>query len=157
MKEFFRNVSPVRAIKDLWQILGAPSEFRLRSLALALLVTGGIFSVMWQQGGRGLPRPPEVIYFESWRADRSDAEIMAGNIAATKKARAEAAEEQARAEDVRKMYKAVGAATGLDTEAMDRQAKAEHAAQARAEEARTKALLDRLVVKPAAAPSPKAP
>lgn len=157
MREFFRNVSPVRAVKDLWQILGAPSEFRLRSLALAVLVTLGIFSVMWQQGGRGLPRPPEVIYFESWRADRTDAEIMAGNIEATKKARAEAAAEQARAEDVRKMYKAVGAATGLDTEAMDRQAKAERAAQARAEEARTKALLDRLVVKPAAAPSPKAP
>jgi hypothetical protein len=160
MKEFFRNVSPVRALKDLWQILGAPSEFRYRSLALAILVTGGIFSVMWQQGGRGLPRPPEVIYFESWRADRSDAEIIAGNIAATKKARAEAAEEQARAEDVRKMYKAVGAATGLDTEAMDRQGKAEREAQARAEEARNKALLDRLAVKPAAtaaAPTPKAP
>ncbi len=160
MKEFFRNVSPVRALKDLWQILGAPSEFRYRSLALAILVTGGIFSVMWQQGGRGLPRPPEVIYFESWRADRSDAEIIAGNIAATKKARAEAAEEQARAEDVRKMYKAVGAATGLDTEAMDRQGKAEREAQARAEEARNKALLDRLAVKPAAtaaATTPKAP
>jgi hypothetical protein len=157
MKEFFRNVSPVRAIKDLWQILGAPSEFRLRSLALAMLVTGGIFSVMWQQGGRGLPRPPEVIYFESWRADRSDAEIMAGNIEATKKARAEAAEEQAHAEDVRKMYKAVGAATGLDTEAMDRQAKVEREAEARATEARNKALLDRLVVKPTASAAPKAP
>ena len=149
MKEFFRNVAPVRALKDLWQILGAPSEFRLRSLALAMLVTGGIFSVMWQQGGRGLPRPPEVIYFESWRADRSDAEIIAGNVAATKKARAEAAEEQARAEDVRKMYKAVGAATGLDTEAMDRQAKVEREAADRAVQARNKALLDRLVEKPA--------
>ena len=149
MKEFFRNVAPVRALKDLWQILGAPSEFRLRSLALAMLATGGIFSVMWQQGGRGLPRPPEVIYFESWRADRSDAEIIAGNVAATKKARAEAAEEQARAEDVRKMYKAVGAATGLDTEAMDRQAKVEREAADRAVQARNKALLDRLVEKPA--------
>lgn len=157
MKEFFRNVSPVRAVKDLWQILGAPSEFRFRSLALAILVTGGIFSVMWQQGGRGLPRPPEVIYFESWRADRTDAEIIAGNIEATKKARAEAAEEAARAEDVRKMYKAVGAATGLDTEAMDRQGRAEREAQARAEEARNKALLDRLVVKPGSAPAAKAP
>lgn len=157
MKEFFRNVSPVRALRDLWQILGAPSEFRLRSLVLAMLVTGGIFSVMWQQGGRGLPRPPQVIYFESWRADRSDAEIIAGNIEATKKARAEAAEEQARAEDVRKMYKAVGAATGLDTEAMDQQGKAEREAQARAEEARNKALLERLAVKPTAGATPKAP
>ncbi len=157
MKEFFRNVSPVRAIKDFWQILGAPSEFRFRSLALALLVSGGIFSVMWQQGGRGLPRPPEVIYFESWRADRTDAEIIAGNIEATKKARAEAAEEEARAEDVRKMYKAVGAATGLDTEAMDRQGRAEREAAARAAEARNKAILERSLDKPATTPSSKAP
>lgn len=153
MKEFFRNVSPVRAFKDIWQILGAPSEYRLRSLALAVLVTLGIFSVMWQQGGRGLPRPPEVIYFESWRADRTDAEIMAGNIEATKKARAEAAAEQARADDVRKMYKVVGAATGLDTEAMDRKARAEREAEARAAEARNKALLDRLLVKPSSSAS----
>lgn len=156
MKEFLRNVSPVRAFKDLWQIMGAPSEFRLRALVLALLVTGGIFSVMWQQGGRGLPRPPQVIFFESWRADRSDAEIIAGNIEATKRARAEEAEEQARAEDVRKMYKAVGAATGLDTEAMDRQAKADREAAANAAEARNKALLDRLAVKPAGEPAPAA-
>ncbi len=156
MKEFLRNVSPLRALRDLWQIVGAPSEFRLRSLGLALLVTGGIFSVMWQQGGRGLPRPPQVIFFESWRADRSDAEIIAGNIEATKRARAEAAEEQARAEDVRKMYKAVGAATGLDTEAMDRQAKADREAAANAAEARNKALLDRLAVKPAGEPAPAA-
>jgi hypothetical protein len=150
MKEFFRNVSPLGAIKDLWQIMGAPSEYRLRALVLSMLVTGGLFSVMWQQGGRGLPRPPEVIFFESWRADRSDAEIIAGNIAATKRARAEAAAEEARAEDVRKMYKAVGAATGLDTEAMDRQAKAERVAAARAAEARDKALLEKLAVKPVA-------
>lgn len=157
MKEFFRNVSPVRAVKDLWQILGAPSEFRFRSLALALAVTFGIFSVMWQQGGRGLPRPPEVIYFESWRADRSDAEIIAGNIEATKKARAEAAAEEARAEDVRKMYKAVGAATGLDTEAMDRQGRAEREAAKRAADARNKAILEQSLVKPVATPSAKTP
>ncbi|MEI6642466.1 MAG: hypothetical protein WCL10_10545 [Novosphingobium sp.] len=157
MKEFFSNVSPLRAIKDLWQILGAPSEFRMRSLALAVLVTGAIFSVMWQQGGRALPRPPEVIFFESWRADRSDAEIIAGNIAATKRARAEAAAEEAHAEEVRRMYKAVGAATGLDTEAMDRQAKVEREAAARADEARRKALLDKYLEKPTPAASPKAP
>ena len=150
MKEFFRNVSPVRAIKDLWQVLGAPTEYRWRGLAFAVLVTSFIFSIMWQQGGRALPRPPEVIYFESWRANRSDAEIIAGNIEATRRAKAEAAAEEARADDVRAMYKAVGAATGLDTEAMDRQARAEREAEARAAAARNKALLDQLAVKPAA-------
>ena len=152
MKGFFRNVSPLRAVQDLWQLLGAPNEYRTRSLLMAASITGGIFYVMVQQEGRGLPRPPTVILFESWRADRSDKEIIAGNIAATKQARAEAAEEEARAEDVRQMYKAVGAATGLDTKTMYEQGKAEREAEARAQAARNKALLDRLGVSATAKP-----
>jgi hypothetical protein len=148
MKNFLRNVSPLRAAKDLWQVLGAPSEFRGRSLLLAVAVTGSLFAIMWQQGGRGLPRPPEVIYFESWRADRSDAEIIAGNIAASKRAKAEAAAEEARAEDRRQMYKAVGAATGLDAQRMYEKGKAEREAATRAAEVRNKALLEKLATQP---------
>ncbi len=161
MKAFFRNVSPRRAVLDLWQVLGAPSEFRLPALALATMVTGGIFFVMVHQEGRALPPPPKIIYFESWRADRSDKDIIAGNIAAARKARAEAAEEERRAEDMRQMYKAVGAATGLDTQTMYKQGKAEREAEAKAQAAHDQALLDRYLQKgtkpiadPAAAPSP---
>lgn len=154
MKDFFRNVSPRRAIVDLWQFVGAPREFRWPGLALAACVTGGIFVLMINQGWRGMPRRPEVIYIQSWRADRSDAEIIAGNIEATRKARAEAAEEERRAEDIRRMYKAVGAATGLDTQKMYDEGKAEREAERKAEEARNKALLDRyLEKKPGAASS----
>lgn len=152
MKGFIRNIAPLRAVKELWQLLGSPSEYRVRSLLLAMAVTGGIFAVMWQQGGRGLPRPPEVIYFESWAADRSDAEIIAGNIAASKRAKEEAAAEEARAEDVRQMYKAVGAATGLDAQAMYEKGKAERAAEALATEARRKALLEKTAAPSAAKP-----
>ena len=155
MKGFFRDVSPLRAVKELWQLLGAPTEYRTRSLLLAASVTGGMFYLLLHQEWRGLPRPPTVIYFESWRADRSDKEIIAGNIEATKRARAEAADEEARAEDVRQMYKAVGAATGLDTQRMYEQGKAEREAEARAADARNKALLKGLA-KPSTA-TPAAP
>ncbi|MGL1627100.1 hypothetical protein ACSTID_23855, partial [Vibrio parahaemolyticus] len=90
-----------------------------------------------------LPPPPKVVYFESWRADRSDKEIIAGNIAAATKAREEAAEEERHAENIRQMYKAVGAATGLDTETMYKNGNAERKAEAEAEQKRNKALLDR--------------
>ena len=63
MKEFFRNVSPVRAIKDLWQILGAPTEYRWRGLAFAVLAPGGIFSVLGEPVGRGLPPTPGMNSF----------------------------------------------------------------------------------------------
>ena len=102
MKAFLRNVSPRRAVVDLWNVLGAPSEFRGRALLMAALVTGGIFYLMTLQEGRGLPKPPTIIYFESWRADRSDKEIIAGNIAAQKKGDEEEAAEEQRAEDVRR-------------------------------------------------------
>lgn len=148
MKGFFSNVSPRRALLDLWQVLGAPSEYRMRALLLAACVTGGIFYLMAQQEGRGLPRPPKVIYFESWRADRSDKEIIAGNIAAQKKADAEAAEEELHAENIRKMYKTVGAATGIDTQKMYDEGTAERAAEKKAEQEKNEALLRQITGKP---------
>ena len=147
MSEFFQNVSPRRAILDLWKILGAPSEFRLPALALAAIVTGSIFWGMAQEGGRALPHPPKVLYFNSWRADRTDKDIIAGNIKAAREAKAEAAAEEVTAEDVRQMYKSVGAATGLDTNAMYKQGKAERIAEAKALAAHNKALLDRYLAK----------
>ena len=147
MKGFFSQVSPRRAVIDLWNVLGAPSEFRWPGFAMAAMVTGSIFWLMMGQEGRALPRRPKVIYINSWRADRSDAEIIAGNIAASRKAHAEEAEEERRAADMRHMYKAVGAATGLDTDTMAKQADAERAADARAEAAHKKMLLDRYLQK----------
>ncbi|MEO0033830.1 MAG: hypothetical protein RIS94_3588 [Pseudomonadota bacterium] len=148
MKGFFSNISPRRAVADLWQVLGAPGEYRTRSLLMAACITGGIFFLMVQQEGRGLPRPPHVIYIESFAADRTDAEIIAGNIAATQKDRAEQAEEERHAENIRQMYKAVGAATGLDTQKMYDEGKAEREAEKKAEDEKRKALLQRLGVKP---------
>jgi hypothetical protein len=143
MKAFFSQVSPRGALIDLWRVLGAPSEFRLPGLALAVLATGSVFWIILGQGGRALPPPPKIIYINSWRADRSDAEIIAGNIAAARAAKRQAAEEERRDEDIRGMYKAVGAATGLDTEAMDRKGRAERAAEERARAEHDRALLNR--------------
>lgn len=158
MKGFFRNVSPRRAVLDLWQVLGAPSEYRLHGLVLAGLVTGGIFYVMVNQEGRAPPLPPKIIYFESWRADRSDKEIIAGNIAAQKKADAEDAAEEARQEDVRKMYKSVGAATGIDTQTLYDQGTRDLAAEKKAEQEKNAALLRQITGKPVPkAPAPDTP
>ena len=147
MKVFLSNVSPRRAVIDLWNVLGAPSEFRWPGFLMAAMVTGSIFWLMMGQEGRALPQMPKIIYINSWRADRSDAEIIAGNIAAARKARAEQAEEDRRNADIRHMYKAVGAATGLDTDTMAKQADAERAADARAKAAHDKALNQRYLPK----------
>ena len=147
MSEFFQNVSPRRAVVEMWKVLGAPSEFRLPALVMAAIVTGSIFWFMVHEGGQALPPPPKVLYFNSWRADRTDKDIIAGNIKAAREAKAEAQAEETTAEDIRQMYKKVGAATGLDTNAMYKQGKAERDAEARAQTAHDKALLDRYLEK----------
>ena len=146
MKAFFRNVSPRRALVDLWQVLGAPSEYRAIALVLAAMITGGIFFVMSNQGGRGLPRPPVVTYFPSLLEGRSDAEILAENRIASAKARAEEAEEEASAERVRQMYKAVGNATGVDTKKAYDEGVAERAEEKRKIDAARKAILDKHLI-----------
>ncbi|MBB3861661.1 hypothetical protein GGQ88_002949 [Novosphingobium hassiacum] len=146
MKAFFRNVSPRRALVDLWQVLGAPSEYRAIALVLAAMVTGGIFVVMSNQGGRGLPRPPVVTYFPSLIEGRSDAEILEENRVASAKARAEEAEEEASAERVRQMYKAVGNATGVDTKKAYDEGVAERTEEKRKIDAARKAILDKHLV-----------
>ena len=155
MSDFWRNVSPIGAIRDMLVVLGAQSEYRWRALALASMVTGGIFYVMVQQEGRGPPKPPVVIYFESWRADRSDAEIVAGNIAATKLAKAEEAAQETREENARQVYRALGKASGIDTQKMYDDGKAERAAFKKAEDSANRALLERLTAKSPAKPPAK--
>lgn len=146
MRAFFRNVSPRRAIVDFWQVFTAPSEYRRAGLLMAAAVTGTLFYAMAREGGTALPRPPEVIYFPSFLEGRSDAEILAENKAATARARAEDAEEEARQERIRQMYKAVGDATGVETKRAYEEGKAEREAYRKKVDAARKEVLDKHMV-----------
>lgn len=147
MKGFFRNVSPRRAAIDLWEVIGAPSEYRFVGLVMAAAVTGGIFYVMNQQGGRDLPHPPKIVYFPSFLEGRTDAEILAENRKATAEARAREAEEEASAERVRQMYRAVGNATGVDADKAYAEGNKEREAIKAKIDAERKAILDRNLVR----------
>jgi len=135
-RSFLSRFNPLAALGDLGQELATPYPHRFKFMALAAVLTGAVFSVMWNEGGAGLPRPPEVIYVDSLAPDRSEPEIVAGNVAATKAARAAEAAKAASAERVRQMYKTVGRATFMDVDAIEAKAKAERAAEQRAQAAR---------------------
>lgn len=134
-RRILRRLNPLAALGDLGHELSTPYPHRFKIMAVAALVTVGLFSVMWQEGAAGLPRPPEITYVDSYLPGRSDAEIIAGNRAATAASRAAAAEEAAGRERVRQMYKALGRASGMDVDAIEARAKAEQAAEARAKAA----------------------
>ena len=80
---------------------------------------------MWQEEVRGPPLPPKITYITTFRPDRTDAEIVASNIANQKQKDAIAAAEAARAERIRQMYKTLGRYSGMDVDAIERRANAE--------------------------------
>ncbi|MDE2596097.1 MAG: hypothetical protein KGL44_04370 [Sphingomonadales bacterium] len=129
---FWRQVNPRGAIADLVTVYQQAGRNRWRFAVAAAAMTVGIFSVMAHEEGRGLPRPPEVTYINSWPIDRSDAEIKASNLANQRYKERLAAEQAKRDEDVRQMYKSLGRATGIDVDAIEKQAAADRAAQAAA-------------------------
>jgi hypothetical protein len=135
MKAFFRRAHPVTGLRDLRDQLVRPQPYKWRILALSAAMTFSMFYVMFAQEAKGPPRPPEIIYFDSWSANRSDAEIIAGNIKATREREQREAAEAASQERIRQMYKALGRASGMDVDKIEREAKAEQAREAAAKAA----------------------
>jgi hypothetical protein len=121
---------------DFMEVVRQAGDNKWRIGIAAAACTIAVFSVMWQEGGRGAPRPPEVTYITVWDPHRTEAEIIASNIANQRRKERLAAEQARRDEDVRQMYKALGRATGMDVDAIEKKAQAERAA----ETARAKAM-----------------
>jgi hypothetical protein len=126
---YWKNVDPVGAIADFRTVFQQAGKNRWRIAVLAAAATTAIFSLMFQEEHRILPRAPKVIYITSWRADRSDAEIVASNAANQKYQDQVRAEQARRDEDVRQVYVKLGRMSGMDVDAIEAKAKAERAAE----------------------------
>lgn len=73
-----RPSSPRRALADLASFFRARGRHQLIAMALALICPAIILAVFYADGQTNLAPPRRtLIYAESWRADRSDAEIVA--------------------------------------------------------------------------------
>lgn len=132
---FFRQVNPRGAIADFVEVWRQAGKNRWRIAVLSAAMTFGVFSVMWQENYIGAPRRPTIDYITVWDPHRTDAEIMASNVANQRRKERLAAEQAARDEEVRQMYKTIGRASGMDVEAIERKAAAERAAEKAAHDA----------------------
>ena len=128
----WKDISPGGAVADFRTVFRDAGRYRWLFVLAAASVTFGIFFLMSQQEGRGPPRPNKVVFFESWRADRSAAVTRKHIAEVQKQTDAQAAEEARRAEDVKGMYKTLGRMSGMDVDAIERQANVERAAEAAA-------------------------
>ncbi len=124
---FFRDASPKGAFSDLVEFLRTPRQHRWL-LALLACAPPGIIALLFNLDLLEVskPGPPEVIYVESWQSDRSVEEIIASNLERQKIKDAQ----EARA---REAYKAIGRATGMDVDRIEREA--QEAREKRAAEA----------------------
>jgi hypothetical protein len=125
---FFRQVSPRGAILDFVEVYRQAGKNRWRIAAAAAACTFGTFAVMWQEEVRGPPRPPVITYITTWDGHRTDAEIVASNIANQKRKDRLAAEQARLDAEVREIYKTIGRASGMDVDSIDKKAAADRAA-----------------------------
>lgn len=133
---FFRRFNPAGAMGDFASVWRQAGRMRWLFVVAAAGVTLSIFSLVVWEEYRVEPRPPEIIWINSWRADRSDAEIRASVLLNQRRKEAEQAAQTKREEDVRQIYKTIGRLSGMDVDAIERRARAEQAASAAAEAAR---------------------
>ncbi len=124
---FFRLFNPAVAVRDFREVWVQENPHRLRILLLSGAATFAIFGTMFSESHMIQPRPPEVTYITSYQGERSDAEIIAENIANQRAKEERFADADARREAAREAYEAVGSATGVDTQ----QARAEGEAERR--------------------------
>ncbi len=125
---------------DLWDYIREPRPYRWPLLAVSFAIPLTSLAVLSQESHFRPPDAPEVTYITTFAEGRSDEEIRRSNIEnqRRKEAReAEAAELQQRKIEA---YKALGRATGLDVEAMERQAAIDRAREEAEAEARQREL-----------------
>ncbi len=148
IKSFSRSrFNPVGGFADFWNEIRRPTPYRWPILALSVLPVAAIMAWALEQEFYGEPERPRINYITTLPEGRSDAEILAENRANQEIKDLRAAEEKRIADEKRKMYKALGAATGIDVEAMERKAEAERAAA----EAKAKAREERAASAPTTA------
>lgn len=126
----WQDVSPTGAIGDFIKVFREAGRNRWRIFGLALLPPLGIFWTFANEEVRGPPKGPVVTYITTFAADRSDAEIMASNIANQRYQDQLKAEQAKREEDVRQIYVKIGRMSGMDVDAIEAKAKAEREAEA---------------------------
>lgn len=125
-----QRYNPAGGIRDFWEFVRRPVPYRWPIWGISLLCTFGLLFLVVREEVLVPPAPPKVSFISTFAEGRSEAEIVASNIANQKRKERLAAEQAARDEEVKEMYRQLGRATFVDVDAMERKIAAEKAAEA---------------------------
>ena len=119
-QSFWRNVTPGAAVRD-FVLLWRENPYRWRVLAASLALTGLMFYGFLPENERAPPPKAQITYISTFEPGRSDAEIVASNIANQKIKEQDAAIAAKHAEEVKEFYRELGRASGFDVDELERQ------------------------------------
>ena len=123
------RLNPVGGFRDFWNEFSKPTPYRWPILALSFMMSGGMIYVFTKDKAYPPPERPLVSYITTFAEGRSDEEIIATNIE-NQRIKEEREAERARIEaEVKDAYRALGRATGIDVDAIERDLEAEEAAE----------------------------
>ncbi len=133
---FYSRFNAAGGLADFWNEWKKPTPHRWPILLASLMLTGTLFSWLASERYYYPPEKPKVTYITTYAEGRTDEEILASNIENQRLKEEREAEEMARIERRRELYKQVGRATGLDVDQMEAEIRAQEAEEAAAEDAR---------------------
>jgi hypothetical protein len=141
LRDVMKTASPTGAISDFLAVYRQAGKNRWWIAITAACITSGLF---WSLTHESWKRPralPQVFYITTFAPDRTEAESLAFRKARQAEREAREAAYAAADAEGRRLYKQLGAATGMDVEAIEQRAEAERAAAAAAQKAKIDAIL----------------
>jgi len=116
-------------VQDFWSVFREKNPYRWRILGVSVLITGTIIYGFVSERTYAPPQKPDVTYITTFAPGRSDAEIIAGNIANQQRKDVRAAQLRELEEQKKQMYRELGRASGIDVDKMEADIAAEKAAE----------------------------
>ncbi|RDC59086.1 hypothetical protein HME9302_00265 [Alteripontixanthobacter maritimus] len=132
------RLNPVTGLRDFWDVFRQPQPYRIPILLASIAVTCGIVALVAAESVKGPPVRPDVTYITSFAPDRTDAEIIESNRLNQLRKDKVAQELERRLERRKDLYRALGRASGMDVDRIERELAEEEAAAARALDAELK-------------------
>ncbi|MHA6334544.1 hypothetical protein ACXYL9_12775 [Qipengyuania sp. CAU 1752] len=119
--------NPKTGAEDFWEVFRRPQPYRIPILLISTLIPLTVLYFFVGERQMIPPRSPDVTYITTFPEGRTDEEILASNIENQERQDALRARRAALEERKREAYRALGRATGLDVDAMEREIDEERA------------------------------
>jgi len=116
-----KSVSPVDGVGDFIQQWRQPTPYRWQILGLSVALTFTLIVLLMPKTERAPPAQPDIIWINSWRADRSEKEILESNLENQRRKDAQAVLDKKADETRRNFYRNLARGSGMDPDELERE------------------------------------